>query len=74
MIGLPARIGKPERMVGLTDQISSPAYATSIGLLDWGILFSETTQIAIDGSGNSHRTNNKAKADGIMQWLKRMLP
>ena len=74
VIGLPARVGKPERMVGLTDQISSPAYATSVGLLDWGILFSETTKIAPERPGKSQRANNNAKADGIVNWLKRMLP
>jgi len=35
--GLPTRIGKPEKMVGLTDQISAPAFSTSVGLLQWAI-------------------------------------
>lgn len=74
VIGLTARVGKPERMVGLTDQISSPAFATSVGLLDWGIIFSETTQIAPERPGKSQRANSNAKADGLVQWLKRMLP
>src|SRR5450830_773920 len=41
---LPARIGKPENISGLTDQISNPAYATAVGLLQWAILMSETNQ------------------------------
>jgi len=44
MTSLPARIGKPENISGLTDQISNPAYATAVGLLQWAILMSETNQ------------------------------
>ena len=44
MTALPARIGKPENISGLTDQISNPAYATAVGLLQWAILMSETNQ------------------------------
>ncbi len=74
ILNLPVRIARPEKMVGLTDQISSPAYATSVGLLNWGILFSETTQIAPERSGNGKRSSQKPKADGLKDWLKRILP
>jgi len=33
---LPVRIGMPRRLRGLVETISSPAYATSVGLLLWG--------------------------------------
>ena len=33
----PVRIGTPTGMYGLTDQISTPAFATSVGLLKWGL-------------------------------------
>jgi cell division protein FtsA len=33
----PVRVGLPTGTYGLTDQISTPAYATSIGLLKWGL-------------------------------------
>ena len=36
---MPARIGSPEGIYGLVDSISSPAYATSIGLLLWAVHF-----------------------------------
>ena len=74
ILNMPVRIAKPEKMVGLTDQISSPAFATSVGLLNWGILFSETNQIAPERSGSSKRSNLKPKADGLKDWLKRILP
>lgn len=36
-----ARVGHPEGLVGLTDSISSPAYATAAGLLRWVLAQSE---------------------------------
>ena len=33
VIGLPARIGRPHHLAGLSDQLSDPAYSTSVGLL-----------------------------------------
>jgi cell division protein FtsA len=34
---LPVRVGKPHDLQGLTDVLESPAYATSVGLLLWGM-------------------------------------
>ena len=35
-VGLPVRIGRPQDLQGLIDTLTSPAYATSVGLLMWG--------------------------------------
>ncbi len=37
VLGLPVRIGEPKNLQGLVDTLQSPAFATSVGLLDWGI-------------------------------------
>lgn len=34
---LPVRLGKPRELIGLADNLNSPLYATSIGLLLWGM-------------------------------------
>jgi cell division protein FtsA len=39
VLGVPARVAKPKNLVGLVDALHSPAFATSVGLLDWA--FSE---------------------------------
>ncbi len=44
VLGLPVRIAKPENLVGLVDQLNSPAYSTSIGLLYWALMMNETAQ------------------------------
>lgn len=37
IVGLPTRIGSPQGMDGMTERVSSPAYATSVGLAHWGV-------------------------------------
>jgi cell division protein FtsA len=37
VLGLPARIGRPRHLAGLSDILHDPAYATSVGLLRWAI-------------------------------------
>lgn len=48
VLGIPVRVAKPDNLLGLTDQLHSPAYSTSVGLLNWALLMSETD--AIDDS------------------------
>ncbi len=72
VLGLPVRVAKPERLIGLTDQLHSPAYSTSVGLLYWALLLSEAEPlrprrsllprgVSIDG-------------DRLKNFLKRLLP
>ena len=37
VLKLPVRVGGPGELQGLTDMIMSPAFATSVGLLRWGL-------------------------------------
>jgi len=37
MMELPVRVGAPRGVAGLVDAINSPAYATSVGLLQWSL-------------------------------------
>ena len=36
-LDLPVRIGTPHGALGMSDQVTGPAYATAIGLLRWGL-------------------------------------
>jgi len=45
---LPARVGKPMGIGGLVDVVSSPAYATAIGLIKFGQAQSEQEQFQSD--------------------------
>jgi cell division protein FtsA len=41
VLGLPVRVAQPEHLVGLVDQLYSPAYSTSVGLLNWALLMDQ---------------------------------
>jgi cell division protein FtsA len=41
VLRLPVRVGVPQDLQGLTDVLESPAYATSVGLLLWGMRHSQ---------------------------------
>ncbi len=41
VLGLPVRVAQPENLLGLVDQLYSPAYSTSVGLLYWALLVDE---------------------------------
>ncbi len=70
VLGLPVRIAKPENLVGLVDQLNSPAYSTSIGLLYWALMMNETAQpyrsSGLKGGGLG--------LDTLKNLLKRLLP
>jgi cell division protein FtsA len=44
VLQLPVRVGRPHDLQGLTDVLESPAYATSVGLLLWGMRHEEIGQ------------------------------
>ncbi|HEY9087344.1 MAG TPA: cell division protein FtsA [Anaerolineaceae bacterium] len=70
-LGLPVRIAQPENLMGLTDQLHSPAYSTSVGLLYWALLMSEATAAP---RGGPHLKGVNIDWDGIKNFLKRLLP
>jgi cell division protein FtsA len=75
VLNLPVRIAKPEGLVGLTDQLHSPAFSTSVGLLYWALMMNEAVvpsprRITQRGSGGGGGIDwNK-----IREWLHRLLP
>ncbi|KAF0111101.1 MAG: cell division protein FtsA [Chloroflexi bacterium] len=73
VLGMPVRVARPENLIGLVDQLQSPAFATSVGLLKWAELMNEPM-------GNPTRSKSKGHTipvtnwDDIKGWLKRLLP
>jgi cell division protein FtsA len=57
-LDMPVRIGTPHDLEGLVDGLSDPAYATSIGLLQWGMEYAD-----------SPRQRGAPGGNGIMQRL-----
>lgn len=72
VLGLPVRLARPENLMGLTDQLHSPSYSTSVGLLHWAVMMSELEPV-------SPRSRYRGKGgtvdwDQIKGFLRRLLP
>ncbi len=44
VLGLPVRVAQPDDLNGLVDQLYSPAYSTSVGLLNWAGILTRTAK------------------------------
>ncbi|MBI9049057.1 MAG: cell division protein FtsA [Anaerolineaceae bacterium] len=70
ILGLPVRVAQPQNLVGMVDQLHSPAYATSVGLLNWALLMNDAIQPT-----QSHRyKSKKMDIESIKNFLYRLLP
>ena len=76
VLGLPVRIARPENLVGLTDQLNSPAYSTSVGLLYFALMMSDTTAPAPKGRGRRQASSGASSSfwETLRNWFGRMLP
>jgi cell division protein FtsA len=72
VLNLPVRLARPEKLTGMVDQLYSPAYSTSIGLIHWAVLMGELdpTLLKEPLNGNSGTQNWRRFRD----VLKRLLP
>ena len=72
VMGIPVKIAKPEGLIGMVDQLYSPAYATSVGLLRWAMLMSEL--------GTEYSPRQPINIGGVdtlekvKNWMRRLLP
>lgn len=73
---MPVRVGRPRRIGGLGDAFDSPAYATSVGLVLWGLRQMAQPQPGLHGSrGGAGRARNDSEPGGILaKWLRKFLP
>jgi cell division protein FtsA len=64
ILNLPVRIGAPQDLHGLVDILGSPAYATSTGLLQWGLHHDAPRSVHAQRNGHFR----------LPGWLKAFLP
>jgi cell division protein FtsA len=75
VLGIPVRTAQPENLVGLVDQLKSPAFSTSVGLLHWAAALTEDDLRQARGSARpAARGENRMNLDPVKKWLKRLLP
>lgn len=75
VLGMPVRTAGPENLVGLVDKLNSPAYATSVGLLNWALTMHDH-ELAVGKPRRSRRSKGEVNVnlDNLKDWLKRLLP
>ncbi len=73
VLRMPARIGVPRGLYGLSDILANPAYATGVGLLHWGLNQAQP-------NGRGHGVSQKVHGPSwgwlrsIGRWFKFLLP
>jgi cell division protein FtsA len=77
VLGMPVRKAGPEKLLGLADRLTSPAYSTSVGLLRWALSMQDQP---ID-LGPAHKRRPRRREhesnhtlDLIKDWFKRLTP
>lgn len=74
ILGLPVQIAKPEHLVGLVDQLHSPAYSTSVGLLYWALIMNDSITPTQPRGGSRARSEGGFSWEAIKRFLRSLLP
>jgi len=64
---MPVRVGYPQAVQGLTDIVRNPIYATSVGLLQYGLEHQDETGPAAAGKGGSSAESLLSRARAWLQ-------
>lgn len=73
IMGVPVRIAQPENLYGLVDQLHSPAYSGSVGLLHWAMLYLEAEMNRQDKRNKPSKPEEKSEPKTIMDVLKEIV-
>jgi cell division protein FtsA len=68
-LDMPVRIGAPQGVGGLMDQIGNPAFSTPIGLLLWGANHVGEEPIGYAAGGNGINPLSR-----IGEWIRNLFP
>ncbi len=76
VLGVPVRVAQPEKLVGMTDKLESPAFSTSVGLLSWGMLMNEYAPEGLirRSRGGRGKSGSRLNWERVKEWLRRLLP
>lgn len=70
VLDMPIRTAKPENLVGLVDQLNSPAFSTSVGLLRWALTMHSHQIIP----GQRRLKGEHMNFSFVKKWFDRLLP
>lgn len=66
ILKLPVRLGAPEELNGFADRVSTPAFASSVGLAKWGL-----THVDALARGASRQARARGKSSSLVRWAKK---
>jgi cell division protein FtsA len=72
MLGIPVRVGVPGELTGLADTLTSPPYATGVGLIRWGARHGAAT--INTPSSSPDRNGWGSTYERFKTWLREFLP
>jgi cell division protein FtsA len=70
----PVRVAGPDSLKGMTDQLHSPAFSTSVGLLRWSLLMNSISYEREVRRSRIPRGGESLNFKQILQFLRRLLP
>lgn len=73
-LALPVRVGAPEGITGLIDEIEDPSFASAVGLLNYGSRNSTGKESKQEGFGKMFKSHLKGAPGKIINLLKSFLP
>ena len=74
ILRLPVQIAKPENLFGLVDQLHSPAYSTSVGLLYWALIMNDSESPAPRRGASRIRAEGGTGWEKFTRFLRSLLP
>ncbi len=81
MLGVPVRVGRPRGLGGLAEAIDTPPYATSVGLLLWGLRHGQTDDPYYayhtpygNGYGSYGHEGRVPIYERLKNWMRTFLP
>lgn len=74
VLGLPVRLARPENLMGLVDQLNSPAFSTSVGLLYFALAMNESVIPARTGSRFVSKGSGTDWWSKFVEFLKKISP
>ena len=74
VMGLPARVARPENLIGMVDRLHSPAFSTSIGLVQYALQMKEVDPSAVEMPKYVPNVREPINWARIKDVLKRFLP
>ncbi|MCS7001821.1 MAG: cell division protein FtsA, partial [Dehalococcoidia bacterium] len=71
---LPVRVGRPRGLRGLTDTVSDAAYATSVGLLQWGLKHGDSEPRLAAQTSKGRRSSSGSLYERLRSWARDLMP